>query len=59
MQVEDFSDLSKVSTEKLLKLRDIARDNFVDADKAAEEAWDRFEEIVKEIKERTDVQKAI
>lgn len=27
MQVEDFSDLSKVSTEKLLKLRDVAEDN--------------------------------
>lgn len=30
-EVEDFSDLKKVSTEKLLKLRDVASDNYNEA----------------------------
>ncbi|QPI14549.1 hypothetical protein GECvBMG_gp005 [Salmonella phage GEC_vB_MG] len=59
MQVEDFTDLSKVSTEKLLKLRDVARDNYVDAEKAKSEAWKRLDDILEELEERKNVQKAV
>lgn len=52
MQVEDFTDLSKVSTEKLLKLRDVAYDNYMEAEDEATKAHERLSEIRKELKER-------
>lgn len=58
-EVEDFTDLSQVSTEKLLKLRDVARDNFLEAKLSAEESWQRYEDILNEIKERMHVEEAL
>ncbi|EHP9877528.1 hypothetical protein K5Y72_003074 [Escherichia coli] len=58
-KVEDFTDLSQVSTEKLLKLRDVARDNFLEAKLSAEESWQRYEDILNEIKERMNVEEAL
>lgn len=58
-KVEDFTDLSQVSIEKLLKLRDVARDNFLEAKLSAEESWQRYEDILNEIKERMHVEEAL
>lgn len=52
MQIEDFSDLTKVSEEKLVKLRDVALDHFDDMDQAATAAWERYSEICEEISKR-------
>lgn len=52
MQVEDFSDLSTLPVEKLLKLRDVARDNYVEAEQERIQAWDRLQDIMAEIEIR-------
>lgn len=59
MEVEDFTDLSKVSTEKLLKLRDVARDYHDDMKQAEVEAWNRLNDIEQELKERMNVEKIV
>lgn len=59
MQVEDFTDLSKVSMEKLLKLRDVARDYYEDMQQAEVEAWNRLSDIEKELEERKSAQKTV
>lgn len=59
MQVEDFSDLSKVSTEKLLKLRDVARDYHDEMQQAEVEAWNRLSDIERELEERKNAEKAV
>ncbi|UYA58216.1 hypothetical protein [Klebsiella phage DP] len=59
MQVEDFTDLSKVSMEKLLKLRDVARDYYDDMQQAEVEAWNRLSDIEKELEERKNAQKTV
>lgn len=59
MQVEDFTDLSKVSTEKLLKLRDVARDYHDDMQQAEVEAWNRLSDIERELEERKNAEKAV
>lgn len=59
MQVEDFTDLSKVSMEKLLKLRDVARDYYDDMQQAEVEAWNRLSDIEKELEERKSAQKTV
>ncbi|AFC21444.1 hypothetical protein X824_gp005 [Escherichia phage 4MG] len=59
MQVEDFTDLSKVSTEKLLKLRDVARDYHDEMQQAELEAWNRLNDIENELKERKNAEKAV
>lgn len=59
MQVEDFTDLSKVSTEKLLKLRDVARDYHDEMQQAELEAWNRLSDIENELKERKNAEKAV
>lgn len=53
MQVEDFTDLTKVSTEKLLKLRDVAQDFHDEMQQAELEAWGRLQDINAEIVKRT------
>lgn len=58
MEVEDFSDLKGLTTEKLLKLRDVSYDNFLESQKTMRESWDRYDQILKEIEERHNVQKA-
>lgn len=52
MQVEDFTDLNKVTTEKLMKLRDIAQDYHADMQEAELEAWRRLQDITHEIVKR-------
>lgn len=59
MQVEDFSDLKKVTTEKLLKLRDVARDYHDEMQQAELEAWNRLNDIENELKERKNAEKAV
>uniref|UniRef100_A0AAU8GEU7 Uncharacterized protein n=1 Tax=Salmonella phage vB_SEnST11_KE23 TaxID=3161174 RepID=A0AAU8GEU7_9CAUD len=60
MQVEDFSDLTKVTTEKLMKLRDIAQDYHDDMQSAELEAWNRLQDINHEIINRTrDAEKTV
>lgn len=59
MQVEDFTDLSKVSMEKLLKLRDVVRDYHEDMQQAEVEAWNRLSDIEKELEERKNAQKTV
>lgn len=59
MQVEDFSDLSKVSMEKLLKLRDVAFDYHDEMQQAETQAWFRYQEILKAIEERKNAEKAV
>lgn len=56
MQVEDFSNLSKLSTEKLLKLRDVAEDNEHRIRVELTEASHRVRLIRHEIAERTYAQ---
>ncbi len=58
MQVEDFSDLSQVSMEKLLKLRDVAFDYYDEMQQAETQAWFRYQEILKAIEERKNAEKA-
>lgn len=58
MQVEDFTDLSKVSTEKLLKLRDVAFDYYDEMQQAEVQAWNRYQEICKAIEDRKNAEKA-
>lgn len=52
MQVEDFTDLSKVTTEKLMKLRDIAQDYHDEMQQSELEAWERLQDIIHEIVKR-------
>lgn len=52
MQVEDFTDLSKVTTEKLMKLRDVAQDYYNEMQEAELEAWRRLQDIIHEIVKR-------
>lgn len=60
MQVEDFTDLSKVTTEKLMKLRDVAQDYHDEMQSAELEAWNRLQDINHEIVKRTrDAEKAV
>lgn len=59
MQVEDFTDLSKVSMEKLLKLRDVARDYHDDMQQAELEAWNRLQDIENELEERKGAKKTV
>lgn len=59
MQVEDFSDLSKVSTEKLLKLRDVASDNLIEAQKEALKAHKRLVDIRTELGARKNAEETI
>lgn len=58
MQVEDFTDLSKLSTEKLLKLRDVAFDYYDEMQQAEVQAWQRYQQIVNAIEERNNAEKA-
>lgn len=59
MQVEDFSDLSKVSTEKLLKLRDVATDNLVEAQNEAVKAHKHLVDIRTELEARKNAEETI
>lgn len=59
MQIEDFTDLNKVSMEKLLKLRDVARDYHGDMQQAELEAWGRLQDIENELEERKGAQKTV
>ena len=59
MQVEDFTDLSKLSTEKLLKLRDVAFDYYDEMQQAEVQAWQRYQQIVNAIEERNNAEKVI
>ncbi|AKJ73508.1 hypothetical protein SP40_67 [Salmonella phage 40] len=59
MQVEDFSDLKNVPMEKLLKLRDVALDYHAEMEQAQTQAWCRYQEIVKDIEERKNAEKAV
>lgn len=52
MQVEDFTGLSKVTTEKLMKLRDIDQDYHDEMQQAELEAWERLQDIIHEIVKR-------
>ena len=49
---EDFSDLSKQSMEKLIKLRDRRKQNWMEMQKAASEEYSLLDEVEKEIERR-------
>lgn len=53
MQVEDFSSLVNLPIEKLLKLRDVAKDHFIEVERERIDAWDRLQDILAAIEERT------
>ena len=51
-ETEDFSDLSKQSMEKLIKLRDRRKQNWMEMQKAASEEYSLLDEVEKEIERR-------
>ena len=51
-KTEDFSDLSKQSMEKLIKLRDRRKQNWMEMQKAASEEYSLLDEVEKEIERR-------
>ena len=51
-ETEDFSDLSKQSLEKLIKLRDRRKQNWLEMQKAASEELRLLDEVEKEIDRR-------
>lgn len=54
MKVEDFTDLSQVSDEKLLKLRDVATSNAARLNQEAADAMTRLREILTELDSRKE-----
>lgn len=50
--VEDFDNLSEVTTDKLIKLRDVSKDNVSEAWDVYREALDRHTQIEIEISKR-------
>lgn len=54
-KVEDFSNLSHVSDEKLLKLRDVATSNAGKLNQEAADAMQRLRDILDEIEDRKNV----
>ena len=52
---EDFSDLSKQSMEKLIKLRDRCKQNWLEMQKAASEEYRLMWEVEDEINKRLGV----
>ena len=51
-ETEDFSDLSKQSMEKLIKLRDRRKQNWLEMQKAASEEYRLMWEVEEEISKR-------
>ena len=49
---EDFSDITKQSMEKLIKLRDRRKQNWLEMQKAASEEYGLLDEVEKEIERR-------
>ena len=49
---EDFSDITKQSMEKLIKLRDRRKQNWMEMQKAAIEEYGLLDEVEKEIERR-------
>ena len=49
---EDFSDITKQSMEKLIKLRDRRKQNWMEMQQAAIEEYKLYDEAEKEIKRR-------
>ena len=49
---EDFSDITKQSMEKLIKLRDRRKQNWLEMQKAAIEEYGLLDEVEKEINKR-------
>ena len=49
---EDFSDIKKQSMEKLIKLRDRRKQNWLEMQKAASEEYGLLDEVEKEIERR-------
>ena len=49
---EDFSDLSKQSMEKLIKLRDRRKQNWMEMQQAASEEYRLYNEVNEEINKR-------
>lgn len=54
-KVEDFTDLTLVSTEKLLKLRDVASSNVAKINQEAADAMQRLRDILDELENRKNV----
>lgn len=52
-QIEDFADLSRVTIDKLYKLRDVATDNCIEIRKEYQEAQSRLADIQMEIARRS------
>ncbi|QGZ16353.1 hypothetical protein Hena1_02030 [Erwinia phage Hena1] len=53
-KVEDFSNLSQVSDEKLMKLRDVATSNAARLNQEAADAMGRLREILAELDKRKE-----
>ena len=51
-ETEDFSDITKQSMEKLIKLRDRRKQNWLEMQKAASEEYGLLDEVEKEIDKR-------
>ena len=51
-ETEDFSDITKQSMEKLIKLRDRRKQNWMEMQKAASEEYGLLDEVEKEIDRR-------
>ena len=49
---EDFSDITKQSMEKLIKLRDRRKQNWLEMQKAASEEYSLLDEVEKETERR-------
>lgn len=54
-KIEDFTDLSMVTTEKLLKLRDVASSNAAKMNQEAADAMQRLRDILNELENRKNV----
>lgn len=52
IEVEDFTDLSKVSYDKLIKLRDVANGYYLGLKTESSMALDHYLKILKEIQSR-------
>ena len=52
LDTEDFSDISKQSMEKLIKLRDRRKQNWLEMQKAASEEYRLYNEVDEEINKR-------
>ena len=51
-ETEDFSDITKQPMEKLIKLRDSRKQNWMEMQKAAIEEYSLLDEVEKEIERR-------